>query len=206
MKMSRRFSGLSKETVTKSGKYFDSGEHVVEVTKCMIIESQKDAREFAVVETRVVESTAHPAHDERTWLVDMSKRSAFGNIKGFSTAVFGQLIAGTESKSFDLTPFTGAGGEVGDAFTAAIKALGSEHVEAGMVSAFADLEAFEFVCDDLFGESPPVGERLYLRTWTKDTQSGGQFTVHDWSVCDEHALGRVRATRSRDTQGIAGAL
>ena len=64
--MSRKlFKGLAKEQVTGRGKYFDPGEHVIEVTKCMIHQSQRETRTFAVVETRTIESTAHPEGDER---------------------------------------------------------------------------------------------------------------------------------------------
>ena len=141
-----------------------------------------------------------PEGDERTWLVDMSKPSALGNLKGFATAVLRELIASAENKSLDLQPFADAGGEMGQHFEAAVKGLGSAQIETSMVTAFADYEAFEYVVGDMFEESPPIGARLYLRTWQTETRSGNNFTIHDWKPCDEHALGRVRSVRAANNQ------
>jgi len=92
--MNNPLAGLgSAPSPTKRGNYFDTpGDHFVTVEDCKIIESQLDGRNFFVATCTINKSQSYSEGEERTWMVDLSKRSAKSNIKGFVAAALSKDI------------------------------------------------------------------------------------------------------------------
>ena len=176
----------------RRGQYFLPGEHITEIANTLRKESQRQKRDWAIVETRVMHSTAHPRGEERSWLIDLSKKSAPGNIKGFVTQVLFALLGQTPDGSFDIAPFC----ESDDAeqvrdFKAAIETLGTSLVTVENLDDFGKTFAFEYVANDMFEESKPVGVQMYLRTFQIKTDEDKDFTIHDWLPSNDDLVKKV---------------
>ena len=196
--MSRHlFTGKMEEAkVSGRGQYFSPGDHVVEITKTDYIQSQQGDKEYAIVETAVVESTVHPKGDSRTWLVNMGNAYSMGNVKGWAIAVL-KGITLAQGGSLPLADLIDDNDEEqAQAFRDAIELLGPE-LTVEKCEAFGDTHAFALLSGDFFGDESPVGVRLYLRTRQIETRRKTDFTIHDWAPLDEDAFGRVATLKAQ---------
>lgn len=89
------FAGLREATPSKGGVYFQPGKFIVEVLGVKLIKSQKDRRDFFVIETEVVASNRDAqaaglrVGTKPSQAIDMGNVMAMPNIKGFLAAASG---------------------------------------------------------------------------------------------------------------------
>lgn len=74
--------------VSQGGSYFKEGTYKVRINRCLEKVSNKTRSDLAIIEAEVVESTnvAVPVGSVRSQVIDFSKPSAEGNLKGFCQA------------------------------------------------------------------------------------------------------------------------
>jgi hypothetical protein len=84
-----KFTGIKTASVSGGGVYFLSGLYVIEVKKCMMINSRK-REDLFIVECEIIESNneKRPEGFSASWVVKMSQDAALGNIKGFICAAY----------------------------------------------------------------------------------------------------------------------
>jgi len=165
----RAFKGIDKVDPTAGGargpKIKVEGKHLVEITGVHLIESKNPktrGKVFYVVNFKVLETTAGQEEigkdrviigKEYTWSNDTTNEFfGLSNTKQFVAAA-----AGLDPESQDAQD------------------LGDDDI---LESLGYDLEKR----NDDPGPSPLIGERAVVETERRETQSGFDFTVHEWSA------------------------
>lgn len=148
------FSGLSKAQIFERGQWFDAGfKGRVKITKCLVKDTRKNGLAF-LVETEILTSedpTKGAVGDKRTWMQTFKQKDSAFG----AIKEFCYAILGFDKKN--AAQLKEAEATVAPQIEALLGEVCDEKVQA-----FANKE-------------------LNLFTWHKQTEKGGNFTVHDWS-------------------------
>jgi len=159
------FSGVGQAKVTQGGIYFEPGNYLVEIQRVCAIRSQKDRKDYFIVEAKILESDC-PTRKPGTvasQAIDISNVMGPVNIKAFLAAAMGIDPADQDAVE---------------------EALGVELDARGKVAKDKGEEAAEYATSE---ENPLEGLKLRLNCAEIRTQKGNPFTKHNWRPLEEAA-------------------
>lgn len=157
------FSSVEQADVTGGGVYFLPGEYVVEIDKVKTVRSQRNNKDYWIVETTILESDneERPADSHASQVVDISNIMGPVNIKAFVAAASG------------IDP---QDPEVNEKLVATWEELTEQELSIEQIC--------ELICDE--DENPLQGLKLHLECRNIKTRStGNDFTKHFWSPMEE---------------------
>ena len=91
--------GVSSAEPANRGRYFEPGQHKVEIVRCQIRQSKNPKTPGAthiIVESRIVESTVHEPGEVRSWVVQVGGLTWREDLKAFGLALFGREFSDEE--------------------------------------------------------------------------------------------------------------
>lgn len=106
------FDQIEESSSTAGGNYFKDGRHLVRV-KALKMKTSRKKKDLAILESEIVESTAHDPGASISWIVNLTDHEAgLGNIKGMLAALGGceeEEVdgAGAEQAFSEANPFEG---------------------------------------------------------------------------------------------------
>lgn len=85
------FQGLGKAKISRGGLYFQPGEYVVDIERVTTVRSQRDKKDFFIIEATIVESDCPELKPgmQPSQAIDIDNIMGFPNIKGFLAAANG---------------------------------------------------------------------------------------------------------------------
>lgn len=106
--MGNPFIGIEDAEYTGGGRYIKPGRYTLEVIQPKLRPSQNPEKRgvtFFIVDFRVVETTSddYQGGDGVSWLVDMSKSQALGDVKKFAQALVGGEAEITAESMYAIT-------------------------------------------------------------------------------------------------------
>jgi hypothetical protein len=103
------FGEVEKASASSGAQYVQPGQHVFEIDKLLLKESDRDNRVFFIAEMKVVESSREDTEEgaTRSWIVDMTrKETGPSNVKAFAMSLAADLEEEDITKE-DLTRLVG---------------------------------------------------------------------------------------------------
>lgn len=154
------FSAVAGAEVTGGGVYFLPGNYVVEVDCVKTVRSQKNGKDFWVVECTIIESDNEdrPPKSHASQVVEIAHIMGPINIKAFVAAASG--IDPTDE-------------EVNEKLTAVWEDLTEQELSIEQIC--------ELICDESDEGNPLQGLRMMLECRNIKTKAKTDFTKHFWS-------------------------